>query len=137
MGYKNYEAGHAAYIRWKTKLGPDGWKEYFSDPDRMARRRANGIRRRKKLGENFPKYQRNANLKAKYGITEDGYSDMYITQDGRCKICCMSFEKLCVDHNHATGAARDLLCHRCNRGLAFVEDSDFRARCLKYLDEHA
>jgi hypothetical protein len=43
-------------------------------------------------------------------------------------------ERLCVDHNHKTGAVRALLCGRCNLAAGNVLDSSERAMQLaKYL----
>lgn len=47
---------------------------------------------------------------------------MLAEQDGRCKICGQ-LKKLNVDHDHATGEVRGLLCHGCNVGIGFFRDS--------------
>jgi hypothetical protein len=42
-----------------------------------------------------------------------------------------------VDHNHATGVVRAILCSRCNSGLGlFCEDPDLMRRAIDYLETH-
>jgi Recombination endonuclease VII len=87
----------------------------------------------------------NAYLKRNYGITEDEYESLLISQGGVCAICKQTNpakgdrepERLAVDHNHRSGANRGLLCQRCNKLLGLAEDSQellFRAQV--YLREH-
>ena len=61
-------------------------------------------------------------LQREYGIDSDDYSQMIEDQNGKCFIC-KSLTKLVIDHNHATGKVRKLLCHACNRGLGFFSDN--------------
>ena len=72
-----------------------------------------------------------AYLKRVYGITLDDYERMHYEQSGLCAICgsegflmkeCHSI-KLVVDHCHATGKVRGLLCHNCNRALGLLKDN--------------
>ena len=62
------------------------------------------------------------NLKYRYGITFEQYTAMLAAQAGGCAICGKS-EKLRVDHCHATGKVRGILCHGCNIGLGVFLDS--------------
>jgi hypothetical protein len=43
-----------------------------------------------------------------------------------------------VDHDHATGAIRGLLCRRCNDVLGKVDDDrEILRRAMTYLKKHA
>lgn len=63
-------------------------------------------------------------LRTRYGITPEEYDELLARQDGRCAMCreeCATGKRLAVDHDHATGAVRGLLCHACNRALGVYE----------------
>lgn len=64
---------------------------------------------------------------AKYGLTPEEYQDLEAAQGERCYVC-LRREPLCVDHNHATGRVRGLLCKQCNSGLGMFVDSPWRLR---------
>ena len=75
-------------------------------------------------------------LRQKYGLTPDDYRDMVVGQAGRCLICArVPSEDLVIDHNHATGKVRGLLCQKCNRMLGHAADRPaiFRA-AIRYLE---
>lgn len=72
-------------------------------------------------------------LAKKYGITTEDYDRMFVQQNGRCLICGRDDEKLVVDHNHATGEVRGLLCDKCNRGLGHFNDDP---KLLRLASEH-
>jgi recombination endonuclease VII len=40
-----------------------------------------------------------------------------------------------VDHNHETHCVRGILCQRCNLGLYFIENENYRARAIEYLNK--
>ena len=50
----------------------------------------------------------------------------------------MQFERLLsVDHHHATGQMRGLLCNHCNVGLGnFKEDVSYLEAAIEYLKKH-
>ncbi len=74
------------------------------------------------------------NLKTRYGLTPDDVDRMLTDQGGVCAICQGEMKRQCVDHDHATGKVRGLLCHRCNIGLPYVERADYRSAALAYLE---
>ncbi len=64
-------------------------------------------------------------------MTPEEYAAAVQAQNGVCAICGKpetsvlrgKVRRLAIDHNHATGVNRDLLCSNCNRGLGFFLDS--------------
>lgn len=65
-------------------------------------------------------------LRRNYGKGLDDYTLVFLHQDRRCAICRRSVRigksRLAVDHCHATGLLRGLLCWPCNRALAHFHD---------------
>jgi hypothetical protein len=64
----------------------------------------------------------------KYGITPEHYLQLFEDQNGKCAICGASPDgrrvvMLCVDHSHATGKVRGLLCKVCNLAVGNLRDS--------------
>jgi hypothetical protein len=57
-----------------------------------------------------------------YGLTEQDWDDLVIRQSGRCAICGDNPEILHVDHCHAEGHVRGLLCYPCNSILGLAKD---------------
>ena len=64
------------------------------------------------------KKRRGWDLARYYGITHEQYESMVIKQEGCCLICRAATNSLHVDHDHASGKVRGLLCNNCNRFLA-------------------
>ena len=75
-----------------------------------------------------------------YGVTPERFADMLAEQDERCAICRKTFKDARdthIDHDHATGAVRDLLCGNCNPGLGkFLDDPALLRAAADYLDKH-
>ena len=71
-----------------------------------------------------------------YGITIAEYDEMFKAQGGVCAICGKpeKSRRISVDHDHATGRARGLLCTNCNVTLGKLE-LRFDA-FMKYLGVH-
>ena len=50
---------------------------------------------------------------------------MIESQNNKCKVCKTDLEpgkKTHVDHDHATGAVRGILCNHCNLALGLIKD---------------
>jgi hypothetical protein len=64
---------------------------------------------------------RNYHLRRRYGITVEHYDRMFAEQHGKCAICWEAPAEH-VDHDHATGRVRGLLCFNCNGALGQFRD---------------
>ena len=89
-----------------------------------------------------PNVRINNDLK-KYGLTLDCYNKMLELQGFKCAICGRTdsgdsqSKRLYVDHDHATGRVRGLLCSQCNMGLGkFFDNTDFLRNAITYLEEN-
>src|SRR5690242_18460826 len=74
----------------------------------------------------------------KYGLTTGALYLMWESQRRGCAVCRRTAEidDLVIDHNHATGAVRGLLCARCNTMLGLGGDNPQLLRAgAKYLAE--
>ena len=79
-----------------------------------------------------------AHIKAKYGVTRLEYAALVAVQHNSCAICgekCKRYKRLSVDHDHATGKVRGLLCQECNHGIGkFGDDPDRLRKAAIYLE---
>lgn len=111
-------------------------KYYAADP--------NGVRQRiSETWHALPKEEKLARSRLqalkKFGLTPESYAAMLEAQGGVCKICKRPetheyqgvVVQMCVDHDHSCcpgkwtcgKCVRGLLCHDCNAGLGYFEDS--------------
>ena len=82
---------------------------------------------------------RERHLIRKYGVDLATYAAMLAAQNGKCDICLTPAVEqhngvLHVDHCHASGAVRGLLCRGCNHMLGVVQDNPaLLTRAIHYL----
>lgn len=96
------------------------------NPDRVAATTAIAKinRERKKLARH---------LKWHYDFSLADYEALIVAQGYRCAICGAERgtdrgHRLFVDHDHATGRIRGLLCSKCNSAIGYFADSPKRLR---------
>jgi hypothetical protein len=87
-----------------------------------------------------------ARLKKQYRLSREEYDAMIAQQDAKCLICGRSpslsdatrtSRGLHVDHDHATGKVRGLLCYFCNMGLGcFRDQPDLMIAASEYVRGH-
>ncbi len=123
-------------ICW-NRARADQAKTYYSEEtknssrDKMRLRRANGLVKVNKQYhsdyylENLDR-ARDVALQNKYAISLAEYETQLVDQQGLCALCdqpCSTGYRLAVDHDHATGIVRGLLCGNCNNGLGRFKDN--------------
>lgn len=107
---------------------------------RRARREAARQRRAAKteravaMGLSLQQYGQLENRYRQYGWTPERYVDELRLQGGTCanRLCgreILGFSG-CVDHCHATGETRHILCNHCNKALGIVHESAGRLQGL-------
>lgn len=121
------------------------WREpVLSKEDRKTR--ADYMRNwQKHAREKNKSYFKSADLKKSYGVDIDWYERKYKEQNGACAVC-LEPEKakikgrpfqLAVDHCHATGKVRSLLCSACNTAIgSFKDDPNLLRKAAEYLERH-
>ena len=96
--------------------------KYCSDACREEGKKRNQERQNKKKFRGHP-------------ITKEEYDALYEEQQGRCWIC-KEESRLVIDHCHAEGHVRGLLCSHCSSGLGFFRDQvALLNRASEYLSE--
>ena len=94
-------------------------------------------------GKDNPNRRRAYHLKHAYGVSEQWYKSTLEAQNHSCAICKAPhsgsrYGMLYVDHDHATGAPRGLLCQHCNHGLGkFYDNIGYLEQAIMYLREHS
>lgn len=90
-------------------------------------------------------YRKN-DLQRRFGLTRAGYRALLAQQEDCCAICGQpetetrhgKVKELAVDHDHATGAVRGLLCKGCNTGIGLMlDDPAILRKAAAYLEAHA
>jgi hypothetical protein len=71
------------------------------------------------------------------GVSNDEYARLLAAQGGHCALCpnTPKTRRLHVDHDHATGRVRGLLCYRCNRALPDYVSPSWLLAAARYMGE--
>jgi hypothetical protein len=121
---RNYEKGNPELVaKWNKQKA----KRIENDPVRFHQRRMSRL---------------NSHRKRKFNLSYEEYQVMSDQQGGVCAICGKpeitkdqngKVRSLAIDHDHATGKVRGLLCTRCNVGLVLIEHEDLKKAAEAYL----
>lgn len=76
----------------------------------------------------------------RYDITEEQYLSLLEAQNHKCAIpgcngAHTDKRKMPIDHCHATGTVRGLLCYKCNRDMNVVDNPEHLAKLIAYRDK--
>jgi Recombination endonuclease VII len=130
----------------RSECTPEAWEAYKKYQREWYQNRP--LQERKKISERVVKQQRNNpthawrkaawNRKRKYGITQEQYEAMVLQQKNCCALCeKLQTRTMNVDHDHATGKNRQLLCNWCNTFVGMFENNDpLIPRAVAYLERH-
>jgi hypothetical protein len=71
----------------------------------------------------------------RYGVTQQQFIEMLMRQGHQCAICHDPLDKPYVDHDHASGTVRGLLCGACNSGIGMLKEStDVLRAAITYIE---
>ena len=121
---KQYKSSE--YMRAKAKA----WR--LANPDRVAAYRKNNRSKNHKQ-----------EIVRKYGVAFDWFDKQFETQNQCCATCKKPLEWTDkqntphVDHCHATGNVRGILCNRCNTVLGLcIDNKELFKNLIGYLECH-
>ena len=107
------------------------WQErYWSDPEHY---RQKAVAERVADPGRYMRWKR----QKKYNLSDEQYQGMLNQQRNRCAACRrpLAPNLTDVDHNHASGKVRGLLCRQCNVALGLLKDSPKRiTQLLHYIE---
>ena len=116
------------------------WKKYYGENKNKR------VEKSKKEYRNNPERAKDKRLLRKYGISLRQYKRWELKQGGCCAICKKEGihrnqfgkrKQLVVDHDHATGKVRGLLCSSCNLLLGQAKnDTMILQKAISYLREY-
>lgn len=139
VGEKPHGCTLRKYIQ-SQPIGPNNWHWKEAIPSK------NAAMRQKMYRAKHPERIKNTELKKLYGITLQDYQRMTEAQNHRCAICGELEtgvdkqgvpRRMPVDHCHATGKIRKLLCSACNKALGgFRDRPDLLRKAAEYIEKH-
>ena len=99
-------------------------KSKKANPERVKAEKNAWVKKsREAHPEQWAKYARTSNAKP-YNITAEQFNALLKGQNNLCAICVSTFKKTPhIDHCHATGKVRGLLCYKCNIGIGLLGDN--------------
>jgi len=119
----------AERARYHAKKTDPVWRARKNELERASRERRGPQRVRESCSA--------SKRKTLYGVSRAEFDHMLAVQDGKCAICGGSNgdQKLAIDHDHASGRVRGLLCHNCNHAIGKMKDDPARLRrAAEYLE---
>lgn len=120
-----------------AKYNPEYHREYYLKNREKKKAASKAWKKANpKKARSYRKNETDLRLKRKFGISLDDYNLMFEKQQGLCAICNRpeKNKKLAVDHCHATGRVRGLLCSKCNQALGMLDDNiEFMRKAINYL----
>jgi hypothetical protein len=114
--------GAGAKMPYKDEVARKAQKRRYN---RLNREKVNAAERARRARD--PKAFRATRLRHRYGIDHDQYRALFEAQNGLCALCRVR-AAVDVDHDHADGRVRGLVCRACNVGMGLFGDDPRRMR---------
>lgn len=112
---------------------------YARKPESLERRRQQDQERYS--AERGRRSRLKYHLRVHFNLSIEAYETL-LSEQPNCAICDLLFDSSQrstqpqLDHCHATGKIRALLCGRCNTRMAVIDDVDHLTKLLAYRDAH-
>lgn len=125
-------------LHWSCK---DCRKKYRQQPHVKAHTSGYNKARRQKDPKATKERDRKYTLMRYWGLTPIQFEELLKKHNSQCGICkkkdrSSDKKPLVIDHDHATGAIRGLLCDNCNRGIGLLQDSkEILQAAIAYLQQ--
>jgi hypothetical protein len=101
---------------------------YFANKEKIIAKVLNRYNQKKDEIVVGRKWQR---IKRKYGLTKEAYETMEKQQGYKCAVCKKRKIEV-VDHCHANGHVRGLLCKGCNRDISILDNPELLESAKRY-----
>lgn len=112
----------------RSKRTADG-HQYYCKPCAADAKRASCAKHADKHKAREFRYR----IRKMYGMAVEDLEQMLLDQEGRCAVCRDEIalgDTAAVDHCHATGKVRGVLCRHCNIALGHLRDDPSRVASL-------
>lgn len=97
------------------------WRKANPERAREIRRKWQEANREKINAKNRERKDHRRRLKL--GVDHAAFAARFASQGSRCAICATDkARKWALDHDHATGHVRGILCNKCNLGIGLLRD---------------
>ncbi len=121
MAYKSKEIKHIREKAWRDanrdKLRANNLRYYLNNRDRI-------LALRKEQTPVVREARRWAEIKRRYGLSEDQFEVILKSQNNKCAICKRRFTQTpLIDHCGKYGHVRGLLCVHCNTAIGMMKHS--------------
>jgi hypothetical protein len=133
----------AKYIRRRCKYKDKPEEYYYTEYRIPKEKKCSTCKQIKSIDEFFnSKHTKDVVLRRNFNISLDQYNELFENQEGKCEICgvhqtCLK-KCLSVDHDHATGKIRGLLCRSCNLGIGNLKDNiEILYKSIFYLQKYS
>lgn len=121
--YKNHRTPDKLFYQCKTCCATQDKKQTTASPFKKQIREFNRQLQKEGYTETF---------------TIEQFNQLLEAQNTKCDICSIHLTQPCIDHNHANGKVRSLLCRKCNFLLGMCNDEVvILENAIKYLNCHS